>query len=49
VQLDSKAVKVTDVQRAEITVEGIVQQSLVDAKVDRRERLSASTSGSGAR
>jgi hypothetical protein len=50
VQLDGEAVKMTNVERAEVAVEGIVQKGLVDAKVYRRERqkqlaraLSAST------
>jgi hypothetical protein len=38
-QLHGEAVKVTDVQRAEVTVESVVEQCLVDAEVDRRMRL----------
>lgn len=45
VQLHGKAVQVTDVERTEVAVEGIVQQRLVDAEVHRWERLSASNSG----
>ena len=44
-QLYSKAVQVTDVKRAKVAVEGIVQQSLVNAEVHGWERLSASGSG----
>jgi hypothetical protein len=44
VQLDGEAVKMTNVERAEVAVEGIVQKGLVDAKVYRRERLSARSS-----
>ena len=35
-QLDGEAVEVADVQRAKVAVEGIVEQRLVDAKVDGR-------------
>jgi hypothetical protein len=38
-QLNSEAVEVTNVQWAEVTMEGIVQESLVDTEVDRRMRL----------
>lgn len=40
-QLDSEAVQMTNVERAEIAVESVVQQGLVDAEVNRWERLSA--------
>jgi hypothetical protein len=44
VQLHRKAVQVADVQRAKVAVESVIQQGLVNAEVDRRERLGASSS-----
>ena len=43
-QLDGEAVKVTDVKRAKVAVEGVIQQRLVNAEVHRRERLGARSS-----
>ena len=36
VQLDSKAIQVANVERAEVAMESVVQQGLVDAEVHRR-------------
>lgn len=44
-QLHSKAVQVTDVQRTKVAVESVVQQGLVNAEVHRWECLGASDSG----
>jgi hypothetical protein len=38
VQQDGEAVEVTNVQRAKVGVEGIVEQVLVDGEIDRGER-----------
>jgi hypothetical protein len=38
-QLNSEAVEVTNVQWAKVTVEGVVQECLVNAKIDGRECL----------
>ena len=38
-ELHSEPVQVTDVQRAKVAMEGIVQQRLVDAEVDGGKRL----------
>lgn len=49
-QLDGEAVEVTNVERAEVAVEGVVQQGLVDTEVHGRERLGATSRGAlGAR
>lgn len=48
-QLNSEAVQVANVERTEVAVESIVQQSLVNTKVHRGKTLSASNSGASLR
>jgi hypothetical protein len=49
VQLYCEAVQVTNVQRAKVAMEGIVEQRLVDAEVHRWMRLGSSGSGTNLR
>ena len=44
-QLDGESIQMTDVQRAKVAVEGVVQQRLVDAEVDGGKRLVGGDSG----
>jgi len=46
-QLHGESVKVADVKWAEVAVESVVEQRLVDAEVDRRIRLGSCGGGTG--